>query len=107
MCHSRESNRKINRLYERCLRTIYNDKQLSFNELLKKDGSKVLATEMCKINNGLSTPLMKYIFPINRNPYNLRQNSQFSRPRINTLYHGTKSIFRILGQKYGILYQVI
>ena len=35
---------------------------------------------------------MKDIFPINRNPYNLRQNSQFSRPRINTVYHGTESI---------------
>ena len=30
MCHSRESNRKINRLHERCLRTIYNDKKSSF-----------------------------------------------------------------------------
>ena len=39
MCHSRENNRKINRLHERCLRTIYNDKQSSFNELLEKDGS--------------------------------------------------------------------
>ena len=27
MCHSRENNRKINRLHERCLRTIYDDKQ--------------------------------------------------------------------------------
>ena len=34
-----ESNRKINRLHERCLRTICNDKQSSFNELLEKDGS--------------------------------------------------------------------
>ena len=100
MCHSRGSNRKINRLHERCLRTIYNDKQSSFNELLEKDGSvsihernlQVLATEMYKISNGLSTPLMKDIFSINRNPYNLRQNSQFSRPRINTVYHGTESI---------------
>ena len=47
---------------------------------------------MYKISNGLSTPLMKDIFSINRNPYNLRQNSQFSRPRINTVYHGTESI---------------
>ena len=100
MCHSRENNRKINRLHERCLRTIYNDKQSSFNELLEKDGSvsihernlQVLATEMYKISNGLSTPLMKDIFPINRNPFNLRQNSQFSRPAINTVYHGTESI---------------
>ena len=35
---------------------------------------------------------MKDIFPTNRNPYNLRQDSQFSRPRINTLYHGTEII---------------
>ena len=39
MCHSRENNKKIIRLHERCLRTIYNDKQSSFNELLEKDGS--------------------------------------------------------------------
>ena len=53
---------------------------------------QALATEMYKISNSLSTPLMKDIFPINRNPYNLRQNSQFSRPRINTVYHATESI---------------
>ena len=100
MCHGRENNRKINRLHERCLITIYSDKQSPINELLGKDGSvsihernlQVLATEMYKICNGLLTPLMKDIFPINRNPINLRQNSQFSRPRVNTVYHGTESI---------------
>ena len=54
MYHSRENNRKINLLHEICLRTIYNGKQPSFNELLEKDGSvsihernlQVLATEM-------------------------------------------------------------
>ena len=88
MCHSGENNRKINRLHERCLRTIYNDKQSSFNELVENDGSvsnhernlQVLATEMRKINNGLSAPLIKYIFPVNKNHFNGRQNSQFSRP---------------------------
>ena len=87
MSHSRENNSKINRLHERYLRAIYNDKQSSFNEFLEKDGSvsiheqnlQVLATEMYKISNGLSTPLMKAIFSINRNPYNLRQNSQIFR----------------------------
>ena len=103
MCHSREKNRKISRLHERCLRTIYNDKQSSFNDLLEKDGSvlihernlQALATEMYKIINGLSTPLMKDIFPIKTNLYNLRQNSQFSRPQINTVYHGTESVSNI------------
>ena len=88
MCHSGENNRKINRLHERCSKTIYNDKQSPFNELLENDGSvsihernlQVLATEMHKISNGLSVPLIKDIFPINKNCYNRRQNSQFSRP---------------------------
>ena len=80
MCHSRENNREINRLHERCLRTMYNEKQSPFNELLEEDGSvsihkpnlQVLATEMYKIRNGLSTLFMKDIFPINRNPYNTK-----------------------------------
>ena len=100
MFHSRENSRKINRLHERCLRTIYND---NFNELLEKDDSvsilerilQVLATQMYKISNGLSTPLMKDIFLISRNRYNLRQNSQFSRPPINTVYHRTESVSNV------------
>ena len=39
MCHSRTNNRKINRLHERCLRIICNDKQSSFLKLLEKDNS--------------------------------------------------------------------
>ena len=37
MCHSRTNNNKINRLHERWLLIVYNDKQSSFNELLEKD----------------------------------------------------------------------
>ena len=54
MCRSRTNNKKINKLNERCLRIVYNDKQSSFNELLEKDDSvsihmrntQMLATEM-------------------------------------------------------------
>ena len=54
MCHSRALNNKINRLHERCLRIIYNDKTSTFKELLEKDNSvtihyrniPALATEM-------------------------------------------------------------
>ena len=35
---------------------------------------------------------MKDIFPIKRNLYNLIHNAQFSRPRINSVFHGTESI---------------
>ena len=57
-------------LHERCLGIIYNDKQLSFTELLNKDNSVLihtrniqrLAIEMSRFYNGLSPPLMKNIF---------------------------------------------
>ena len=39
MCHNRTNNNKLNRLHERCLRLIYNDKKSSFKDLLEKDGS--------------------------------------------------------------------
>ena len=37
VCYSRTNKRKINRLYERCLKIIYNGKQSSLKELLEKD----------------------------------------------------------------------
>ena len=84
MCHSRTNKRKIDRLHERCLRIIYNDKQSSFKELLEKDSSvsihernvQVLATEMYKISNNFSPPHMNKIFELrNEHPCNLRQHS--------------------------------
>ena len=39
MCDNRTTNRKINRLQERCLHIIYNNKQSSFKMLLEKDSS--------------------------------------------------------------------
>ena len=46
-------NNEINRLHERCLRIIYNDKTLSFPDLLADDGSvtkqtRNFATEIFK-----------------------------------------------------------
>ena len=88
MCHSHTNNNKINRRHERCLRIVYNDKQSSFNELLEKDGSvsihmrniQILATEMYKLINNLSSPTMNRVFKLNSDSrYNLRQISQFSR----------------------------
>ena len=107
MCHSRANNRKIKMLHERCLRIIYNDKQSSFTELLNKDSSvsihirniQRLAIEMFKFYNGLSPPLMNNTFKLREeNPYNLRNVSEFSRPMINSVYHGTESI-SFLGPK--------
>ena len=70
MCHSRSYNNRINRLHERCLRTIYNDKQSSFEQLLDKDGSvsihhknvQFLLIEMFKIKNNIAPKILTEIF---------------------------------------------
>ena len=63
MCINQPNNSKINRLHERCLRLIYNDKKSSFEDLLQKeDGSvsihhrniRTLAVELFKVFKGLS-----------------------------------------------------
>ena len=64
MCCSRINSRKINSLYDRCLRIIYQDKQSSFEQLLKKDNSvsvyqgnlQSLVTRTYKMSSGLSHP---------------------------------------------------
>ena len=101
MFHSRTNNIKINRLHERCLRIVYNDKQYSFNELLKKDGSvsihmrniQILATEMYQLINNLSSNIMNRVFKLNSDSrYNLSQISQFSRSLVKSVYQRTGSI---------------
>ena len=57
MFHSRIMNNKTNRLHERCMRLIHEDKTSSFEELLEQDKSasiptrnlQILATEMFKV----------------------------------------------------------
>ena len=54
---------------------------------------KCLVTEMYKVSNGLSPPLISNKFrQKNSHPYNLRLNSQFSRPLVRSVFHGTKSM---------------
>ena len=101
MCHSRASNNKINRLHERCLRLIYNDKQWTFEELLEKDDSvsihiknlQTLAIDMYKVMNGSSAEIMKEIFRIREeNGYTLRHQNTFKRPVVNSVYNGTEAV---------------
>ena len=102
---SRTNNRTINRLLERCLRIIYNDKQSSFIKLLEKYNSvsihqgnlQILAIEMFKVSNGLSPALINDIFKLRgEQTYNLRKLSQFYRPKVNSVYkwHRKSVIFR-------------
>ena len=70
MCHSRILNNKINKLHERALRLVYDDRQSTFEELLNIDKSvtihhrnlQVLATELYKVHHRLAPERLNNIF---------------------------------------------
>ena len=77
MWHNQTNNNRINRLHERCLHLIYNDKKSYFYDLLEKDGSvsihyrnlRTLDVELFKVFKGLSPVIFAEAFPV-------RQQSQ-------------------------------
>ena len=100
MFHSRSLNNKINRLHERCLRIIYNDKHSNFEELLVKDNSvsihhnniHTLAFGIYKVAKGICPEIMNDIFKLRENThYNLRHTSQFLVDPIYSVFNGSES----------------
>ena len=82
-CHSRKINNKINKLHERALRLVYNDRSSSFRELLKRDKSvtiherniQVLLTEIFKVKSGDAPEKTTEIFKFKDHSYDLRKNN--------------------------------
>ena len=115
MFHSRSLNLKINRIHERALRIIYNDKSLPFQKLLEKDNSftmhhkniKILATEAYKFLQGLSPPLMNEILVERNNNYSLRGNNVLTRRRVNSVRYGTETVSFLAPKIWDILLKEI
>ena len=101
MNHSRTLNNKINRIHERSLRVVCNDKNFTFKELLDKDKAvsihtrnlQILVTEMFKVKIGESPSIMHEMFQVDdSNDFNLRKNREFKPGNPKTVYYGTKII---------------
>ena len=100
MFHSRQLNKKINKIQERALRIIYKDVESIYSELLEKDCAvtihtknlQLLMTEMYKTRNYLNPSFMQEIFCENESHYNLRNNVEFVQPRVRSVGNGTESI---------------
>ena len=80
----------------------------SFTEILEKDNSKTIhnrsiqlpATELFKVKNGLSPPLMIEIIVENaQNYYDWRKKTELKRNNVKTVYNGTE-ILTFWGKLY-------
>ena len=91
MFHSRGRNTKINRIHERCLRIIYNDKKSTFYELL---GSlRFFACEMFKLKRDMVPELIKeLILPNKQHRYELRNNPDFAVPIVKSVHKDLESL---------------
>ena len=107
MFHNRALNNRIAKIHERALRLVYQNKDLSFSELLELDNAvtihqrnlQVLATDIFKVKNNLSPEIMKQVFDFQEPYYNLRsETSQFRRENIKTTHYGIQSA-KFLGPK--------
>ena len=106
VCHSRSLNARINKIHERALRIGYNDNNSSFEDLLVTPGSirihhrnlQILATEIYKALNNLSSSLMTELFQLKGINYNLRKGNTLTWRNIKTVKYGTKTV-SYLGSK--------
>ena len=107
MCHNRTYKNKINRLHERCLRLIYNDKRSSFENLLEKDNFvsihhkniQALSIEVFKIHTKTSPEIMQEVFLVKEQKYyNLQNQTDFVTPQVKSVNYRLEMI-RVLGPK--------
>ena len=100
MFHSRQLDKKIDKIQERALRIIYKDAESTYSEQLEKGCAvtihtknlQILMIEMYKTINDLNPSLIKELFCEIESHYNLRNNVEFVQPRVRSVGNGTESV---------------
>ena len=96
---SKASSRKMERIQERALRFLYNDKVSSYECLLEKCKSttmhlrriKIIALEVFKSLNDLNPPFMKDMFTPKNVTYELRDGNLLIQPKFKKVTYGRNS----------------
>ena len=103
----RKTSTRINNIHERTLRIVCRNNSLCFDQLLQIDKSynihhkniQTLAIELYKVKNNLSNQIMQEVFEKHESvDYNLRFQTDFVLPGVNTTYFGLHSL-RYLSSK--------
>ena len=93
MCHKRLLHTQINNIHERALRIVYNDNTTSFDknlDLLRN--LQLIAIEIYKASNNMSTAFMSELFQIKDTKFNLRKVKILASYNIKTENNGKQSI---------------
>ena len=99
MYSSRRSNNLINRIHKSSLRTVYNDTNSTFQELLKRNRSvsihhkniHTLTMEVFKVVNSICQPFMKTFFDFRENRYNIRKFQEMRQQKVRTVRYGLET----------------
>ena len=102
MFHGRIVNKKINNLYERALRIIFEEYNSHFEDLLKRNKSvtihhrniRSLAVELFKVKQNFSNLMLCNRFQTQSISYNLRSQTDFIRSNASTSQYGLSSMRR-------------
>ena len=89
-----------NLLHERAIRLVYKNSTLTFEQLLEMDNSftihhrniQKLAIEIYKVINSESPSIMKNVFPLTNNPYDLRRKNPFRTCNVHSVHYCTETI---------------
>ena len=91
---------KLDKINERAIRMIYNDKTTTYDTLLMEKGHldifricyKSLCIMMYKIWNGISPPYLNDMFNVRKSHYDMRDNKTYTLPTYKTKKHGYNSL---------------
>ena len=112
MFHSRKLSNKINKLHERCLRIVYNNNTLTYEEPLETDdfvsvhfrNEQAFAIELYKVVNGFSPDIMKDVFSLNANSfYNTRNKRMFHSKHIKTVHFESEMLSHLAHKIWELL----
>ena len=111
ICHSRKINNQINKLHERALWLVYNHKNSSFRELLKRDKSvtiherniQELLTETFKVKSGVAPEIMTEILKFKDHSYDLRNNNCMERRIIKSCKYDSETVLNLGAKVWDIL----
>ena len=110
MCHSRKINIQINKLHERALRLVCNNKSSYFWELLERDNSvtihekniQVLLTEIFKVKRGAAAGIITEIFKFKNHSYDVRKNNCLERRLIKSCKYGSETVSNLRAKLWDI-----